>query len=138
MKFQKSDEVEMSFQNIEKYYKPNKRPEPKNINNFNFASEGYDYSQNLNFAWKLFRYLDKEKPFLGWSEYHNLICNDNTKVSTIAYLPFLNNPPTDFDTIYTSVLRLAECLNQKHIIITADLAIYSKAQEILWNEPPCH
>ncbi|KAJ8917907.1 hypothetical protein NQ315_002600 [Exocentrus adspersus] len=74
-----------------------------------------------------------------WSEYHNLICNDSVKVSTISYLPFLNNPHTEFDTIYTSMLRLvqlAESLHQKHIIITEDLAIYSKAQEILWNEPP--
>jgi hypothetical protein len=134
----KADTLEMSFQNIEKYYKPNKRPEPKKITTLHCSSEKYDYSEDVNFAWKLFRYSDKEKPFLGWSEFHNLFCNA-VKVSTIAYLPFLNNPPTEFDTIYTAMLRLvqlAQNLNQKHIIIAADLAIYSKAQEILWNEPP--
>lgn len=34
------------------------------------------------------------------------------------------------------LVQLAGHLNQKHIVITADLAIYSKAQEILWNHPP--
>jgi hypothetical protein len=60
----------MSSQNIEKYYKPNK----KNLNRKKAtpSSEEYDYSQNVNFAWKLFRYSDKKKGFLGCSKYHNL------------------------------------------------------------------
>ncbi|KAJ8961940.1 hypothetical protein NQ314_005872 [Rhamnusium bicolor] len=34
------------------------------------------------------------------------------------------------------IVQLASRLNQNHIVITADLAIYSKAREILWNNPP--
>lgn len=42
-------------------------------------------------------------------------------------------------TVYTALVqltKLAENLGQDHIVVTADLAIYSKAQEILWNNPP--
>ena len=53
-------------------------------------------------------------------------------------LPSLHSsPPTDLNTIYTILLRLvqtAEKLDQSHIFVTADCAIYSKAQHILWNK----
>ena len=55
-----------------------------------------------------------------------------------CYLPFIRAPPTDLTTIYTILLRLvqiAEKLDQSHILVTADCAIYSKAQQILWNKP---
>jgi hypothetical protein len=37
-------------------------------------------------------------------------------------------------TIFTT-LRIYEELGQHHILATADLAIYSKAQHILWSRP---
>ena len=52
--------------------------------------------------------------------------------------PFINAPPSDFSTIYTTLLKLVEIANalgQEHVLITADLAIYSKAEQILWTEP---
>ena len=55
-----------------------------------------------------------------------------------CYLPFIRAPPEDLTTIYTILLRLvqiAEKLDQSHILATADCAIYSKAQQILWNKP---
>ena len=51
---------------------------------------------------------------------------------------FIRAPLTDLTTIYTILLRLvqiAEKLDQSHILVTADCAIYSKAQQILWNKP---
>ena len=41
-------------------------------------------------------------------------------------------------TIFTNLLkpvRISEELGQHHILVTADLAIYSKAQQILWSRP---
>lgn len=133
------DDLNIPFQKVEHYIKPKVRPEPEKIEEFKFSTKEYNYSQNVNFSWKFCRYFDDTKPFLGWTEYHDLISTNEVKVSNIAYLPFINNPPSEFDTIYTSMLRLVQLahhLNQKHIVITADLAIYSKAQEILWNHPP--
>ena len=54
-------------------------------------------------------------------------------------LPSLHStPPMDLTTIYTILLRLvqiADKLDQCHILVRADCAIYSKAQQILWNKP---
>ena len=50
----------------------------------------------------------------------------------------LNAPPSDMSTSFTMLITLvyiAETLGQDHIIVTADMAIYNKAQEILWNNP---
>ena len=33
------------------------------------------------------------------------------------------------------LVQLAEELGQHHVLVTADLAIYSKAQQTLWNKP---
>ncbi|KAL8573646.1 hypothetical protein ACOMHN_007199 [Nucella lapillus] len=59
-------------------------------------------------------------------------------VATIRYLSFIHAPPTDLSTIYTTLLKLvavAEKLRQPHILVTGDLAIYLKAQQILWSKP---
>ena len=56
----------------------------------------------------------------------------------LCYLPFIRATPTDCTTIYTILLRLvriAEKIDQSHILVTADCAIYNKAQQILWNKP---
>ena len=66
------------------------------------------------------------------------LSEQNLPVATTCYLPFIRAPPTDLTTIYTILLRLvqiAEKLDQSHILVTADCAIYSKAQQILWNKP---
>ena len=59
-------------------------------------------------------------------------------MATIWYLPFIHTSPSGLSTIYTVLLRLvqiAEKLGQPHILLTADFAIYSKAQQIIWNKP---
>ena len=59
-------------------------------------------------------------------------------VTTIRYLPFIHAPPTYLSTIYTTLLKLvdvAEKLAQPHFLVTGDLAIYLKAQQILWSKP---
>ena len=54
-------------------------------------------------------------------------------------LPSLHStPPMDLTTLYTilrRLVRIAEKLDQSHILVTAECAIYSKAQHILWNKP---
>lgn len=56
----------------------------------------------------------------------------------MRYLPFISAPPSNFSTVYTATLRLISVANsqgQPHILVTADLAIYSKAQQIIWSKP---
>lgn len=59
-------------------------------------------------------------------------------LATVQYMPFIRASPSDLSTIYTALLKLtqlAQEVEQRHILVTADLAIYSKAQQILWSKP---
>ena len=54
-------------------------------------------------------------------------------------MPFIRASPSDLSTIYTILNRLVELaleVGQSHILITADMAIYSKAQQVMWQKPP--
>lgn len=74
----------------------------------------------------------------AWGGFNSVVTTRVVPQARIRYLPFINGPPSDYSTIYTSLLRLvhlASALDQSHILVTADMAIYSKAQQILWTEP---
>jgi len=67
-----------------------------------------------------------------------LVSNNSIPAAKIRYLPFSNTSPSDLSTILTTLLRLVEIaqeLGQPHILVTVYLAIYSKAQQILWSRP---
>ncbi|CAG9759446.1 unnamed protein product [Ceutorhynchus assimilis] len=132
------EELQTFTQSILKYRKPMQRPEPAPLKKIILDMKTDNISKKINTTWRLLRNFEEDAKFPNWSEYNNIISENKIPVSDIFYLPFINNPPTEFDTIYTSMVRLVELANaikQNHIIITADLAIYSKAQEILWNNP---
>ena len=74
----------------------------------------------------------------AWSSYNALLSDLDLPGTTIRYLPFIPAPLTDFSTIYLTLLKLvtvAESLGQGHILVTAVLPIYSKAEQILWSRP---
>ncbi|KYN08838.1 hypothetical protein ALC57_19059 [Trachymyrmex cornetzi] len=61
------------------------------------------------------------------------------EVSKIVTLPFINNPPSDYDTIFTSLAEAAkQCqkLDQKVGFVTFDQPLYFKAREILASIDP--
>ncbi|KAF2886415.1 hypothetical protein ILUMI_19763, partial [Ignelater luminosus] len=91
---------------------------------------------DLDLIWSIGRLLKKTS--LSWSDFNNLHSMNNVPVSTIQYLPFINAPPTSYDTIVTALINLskiAESLKQEHIVTTANLPVCSKAQEILRSNP---
>ena len=71
----------------------------------------------------------------GWSGFMEEVTNELPSVrSKILGLPFLNYPPTLYDTIYTSLLTASKrCVEhgQKTCIVTFDQPLYYKAQDIL-------
>ena len=78
--------------------------------------------------------VDDHQSIPSWTASNAL----NLPVATTCYISCIRAPPTDLTTIYTILLRLvqiAEKLDQSHILVTADCAIYNKAQQILWNKP---
>ena len=73
-----------------------------------------------------------------WSGFNALVSTKTVSVAKIRYLPFINASLSDMSTIFTTLLklvRISEELGQHHILVKADLAIYSKAQRILWSRP---
>lgn len=133
------EEIDITSQRIKKYNKPKTRPVPAELKLPTISRENSNLYKKINLFWRLLKLNQNEYSLLGWSDFQNIMSKNNIPLSTITYLPFLNAPPTEFDTIFTAMVRLvelAEKLNQDHIIITADLSIYSKAREILWNNSP--
>ncbi|CAG9760430.1 unnamed protein product [Ceutorhynchus assimilis] len=134
-----TEDLDFPFQNILKYNNPPNRPKPSSFKQIVLNRQEDEIAKKTNLAWTLLRNFNGGTPFFNWSSYNNILSDNEIVVSDIFYLPFLNNPATEYDTIYTSMIRLlqlAKELDQNHIVITADLAIYSKAREILWNDPP--
>lgn len=131
---------------IVRYLRPPVRPEPQAIpapsQLLNAKSDISTTAGKRDTLWKL-AWINKEEGqhVPSWSAFNAFITDKSLPVVTVRYMPFLRASPTDYYTIYTALIRLTQFsaqLGQKHILVTADLAIYTKAQEILWSKPPSH
>ena len=74
----------------------------------------------------------------AWGGFNSLVSEREISLTRIWYLPLINAPPSDLSTIYTNLLKLVEIANalgQEQVLVADDLAIYSKAEQILWTEP---
>ena len=77
-----------------------------------------------------------EDPRTGWSQYNELLAS-NPPVTTIGYMPIILNPAHEYDTLNTVIVRckhIAEALGQKHVVITADEALFSRLMELKWSQ----
>ena len=124
------------------YSKPHKRPEPKHVAEKSILYVSSEYCNKqvemCDLVWKIYRNIDDMSFLPAWSGFNAMVSLSSIPVANVRYLPFISAPPTDFSTIYTAILRLlsiAKSLDQSHILVTADLAIYSKAQQIIWSRP---
>lgn len=73
----------------------------------------------------------------GWNGFMEEVTTDkHFAKSKILCLPFINAPPSDYDTIYTALLSAVEkckTVNQNACIVTFDLPLYMKAHDIVNN-----
>ncbi|XP_014680008.1 PREDICTED: uncharacterized protein LOC106819957 [Priapulus caudatus] len=131
------DTAQYKEQQLQGYRKPAKKPEPTVT--YQVEDETSDKVIMKDFIWQVARTCgDGESSIPAWSGFNALVSTKTVPVTRIRYLPFINASPSDLSTIFTTLLRLvhiSEELGQHHILITADLAIYSKAQQILWSRP---
>ena len=129
-----------------RYMKPTRRPEPpevisKEVTDVQRDTLSYREANQKDLIWQLARLKkksDAEQLIPAWSGFNSILSEKNMHVAAIRYMPFLRASPTDFSTIYTILCNLVDVcdkIGQQHILVTADMAIYSKAQEILWNKP---
>ena len=130
------DTTQYKEQLIQCYRKPAKKPDPS----ITYQLENKtDFSMVLikDFIWEVARNSgDDNSSIPAWSVFNAIVSTKTVPVAKIRYLPFINASPSDFSTIFTTLLRLvhiSEELGQHHILVRADLAIYSKAQQILWS-----
>jgi hypothetical protein len=127
---------------IRRYRPPHKRPEPFSVSSASVVTvkeddKTYETAKQTDFSWELARIHEKEK-IPDWGTFNSKLSANDVPIATVHYLPFIHAPPSDMSTIYTALVKLVEIshrLGQSHILVTADLAIYSKAQEILWSKP---
>ena len=130
---------------IKWYNKPQKRPEPPTISDVSVLDDGdqavfSQFSSKIkDFLWSLCRGKHRGNMSIpSWAAFNSLLSNKDIPLTTVRYFPFIHAPPSDLSTVYTALsalVKVAEKLGQSHILVTADHAIYSKVQQILWDKP---
>jgi len=132
------DTAKYKEQPVHAYRKPGKKPEPVITRQTENVTNATSVPKN-DLVWEMARVLgDDDSCVPAWSGFNALVSTKSVPAAKIRYLPFINASPSDLSTIFTTLLRLVETaqeLGQPHILVTADLAIYSKAQQILWSRP---
>ncbi|KAJ8023132.1 hypothetical protein HOLleu_38227 [Holothuria leucospilota] len=89
--------------------------------------------QKLDMAYNLIRLKYAEIP--GWTGFNTLL-SSVPQMSVVAYLPVIDSNPTQMDTvqmILKNSISYADRLDQEVIVLVFDQAIYSKAQQIRWQ-----
>ncbi|KAK3724019.1 hypothetical protein QZH41_000590 [Actinostola sp. cb2023] len=74
----------------------------------------------------------------NWSAFNSLVFMKTSLPSVIGYCPMINGASTELSTVYTvlkKAQRMCAHLNQRDMVITFDLAIYSKAKQIQFKFP---
>jgi len=77
-----------------------------------------------------------EAPFTHWDIFQSETCHCDTSVSSIAYNPIIMANPTDYSTVYTTLLPTKEvmsALGQSYVPIVFDMCLLVKALEIVWS-----
>lgn len=68
----------------------------------------------------------------GWNGFmEKLMCKRDYVTSEISVLPFINAPPSDWNTVYTTLISAAKKSGQTSCLVTFDQPLYKKAREIL-------
>lgn len=74
----------------------------------------------------------------GWSEFNQKHSDSDPVQTVIGYMPIILAPAHETDTLNTVVERckyVAESLGQKHVVLTADEALYCRLMELKWANP---
>ena len=70
-----------------------------------------------------------------WSSFNQTLCDDNYEVTTVEYMPIIQAPAHEIDTLDTVVKRcmyISEQLGQTYTVITVDQALYFKLMDLKW------
>ena len=74
----------------------------------------------------------------GWTEFNQSLSQNEQEVTTIGYMPIIQAPAHEFDTLDTVVKRcmhISAALGQQYTVITVDQALFCKLLELKWSIP---
>ena len=77
-----------------------------------------------------------QKPMPSWTLYNEKASTVNPEKTTVGYLPIIQAPASDLDTLNTvvkRVLHVSKSMKQQHVILTVDEALYPKLLELKWS-----
>ncbi|GBP41568.1 hypothetical protein EVAR_20376_1 [Eumeta japonica] len=95
------------------------------------VTDNYEMS-SADFTWFYSKFTNSKSD--GWNGFmeksHNNVAYHSSKIIPV---PFIKNPPSDYDTIFTSLVEAKQCQKQvqKIVFVTFDQPLYHKAREIL-------
>ncbi len=72
----------------------------------------------------------------SWTLFNQNASTVNPEKTTVGYLPIIQSPASEFDTLNTvikRVLHLAKSMEQQHVVLTVDEAFYPKLLELKWS-----
>ncbi|CAH0555189.1 unnamed protein product [Brassicogethes aeneus] len=89
----------------------------------------------VDFLW-LYGKWKNNSSLPGWNGYLQQITSNNKDFSSsqVMFLPFIDNPASNLDTIYTTLhcaINTAKSHRQKTYVVTFDQPLYSKAREMI-------
>ena len=73
-----------------------------------------------------------------WTSFNKKHSAINTEKTITGYLPIIQAPANDLDTLNTVVrriLHIAESLGQKVLVLTVDEGLFPKLMELKWSLP---
>ena len=73
----------------------------------------------------------------GWTSFNQMITKEDQEVTSVGYMPIVQAPAHEIDTLNTVVLRckqVATTLRQHHVVLTVDEALFGKLMELKWTK----
>lgn len=92
------------------------------------------FIDQLNYLWMFLKY-ERENIFLGWNGFMSMLTNMcHYELLVINFLPFINDSPSNYNTLYTCLKYASELIlkeGMKTCIITFDQPLYIKSRDIV-------
>ena len=82
--------------------------------------------------------MDERNILPPWTPFHFMLTSPEVPVSNKTYNPILMAPPTNYDTIYTTLLRnkeISKAMEHEYTPIFFDMGLLTKVLEITWVRP---
>lgn len=77
-----------------------------------------------------------QEPMHSWTSFNQNASTVNPAQTSLGYLPIIQAPANDIDTLNTVVrraLHVAQSMEQEHVVLTVDGGLYPKLMELEWS-----